>query len=138
MLADVIEALIGAVFLDWFILKENEEEDKEDADEEKDDIKEENQYKKRKFNYNHIFETEVVWKNLVEKYLIYYADNPTLPDIALFKNDINKKPYWKDFKDNHSITMEEYTYEQIVNIWKDQTITNGNLKTNLLNLNLFI
>ena len=84
MLADVIEALIGAVFLDSFIQKKNQEEDKDEDDIMKDQSFQEDYYEEEKkvndnkvnFNYLHLAESERVWKELVEKYLIYYADNP--------------------------------------------------------------
>lgn len=120
MLADVIEALIGAVFLDCFVLKHENKEDNSDEE-----SKDSSRMHHKEFNYNHVAEAEDVWKRLVEKYLIYYADIPILPDIALFKSEVDKKPYCKHFKDNYQIEMTEFSYENIVKKCEEEFKHNG-------------
>jgi 2-phospho-L-lactate guanylyltransferase (CobY/MobA/RfbA family) len=82
MLADVIEAIIGAVFLDclyrYRVDRDNDEEDKEN-DEDRCSTA--------------IDKVEKIWNNMFDRYLVLYADNPVLPDKAIYYSTLDKLPY---------------------------------------------
>lgn len=97
-------------------MKENN--DSEDSFEETvEDIDPENA---RDFNTKSVKHAEKVWTNLFDKYLLLYADNPTLPDKANFYSEIDKRPYCTYFKDNCEILMTPLTLTEVQSIMNKQ------------------
>jgi len=106
MLADVMEALIGAVFLDC-ISRKKEANDGFIQDEESKEIRDRYEIDPKAFE-----ETERVWMKLFDPYLRLYADDYTLPYKAQYYKLIGKKEYTILLRENHErftipISVEE-------------------------------
>jgi hypothetical protein len=100
MLADVMEALIGAVFLDCLY---NDKKDEHYSDE-------------GFVNPKAIDETEKIWKDLLEPYLELYADNFTLPDKAKYYNLLGEKPYTQLFRSKINVFSNQITAEDNIDL----------------------
>lgn len=133
MLADVIEALIGAVFLDWLHKYRNEK-----------DNDEEEKYIDSDQCQSAIDKVEEIWTNFFEKYLVLYTDEPVLPDKARYYSELDKLKYCSllkqvqkirmtplDMNDIHDITNKKISTEKIIvsNI-QNYKLNNDNNKSN--------
>ena len=136
MLADVMEAIIGAIFLDciWSSVSaqaknkkdknkdkeesksSDEEEVKLDSSEEDINSDEEEKQESKDSTSEPMILIEKTWKNIFEDYLKTYADNPELPDKAKYYAKITKTPYCKYINENTDIVMWSLTKEDIEEI----------------------
>jgi len=135
MLADVMEAIIGAIFLDTICANIAGKEFKEETEKEKplydEEVKEPIEETKRNEDSEEIkedegasgithesypiFKIESIWTNLFEDYLRLYTDNPELPAKARYYKDISKD-YCRFIRENTDVVSVQLTKDEVESI----------------------